>query len=66
MMMFVWTSRFERQGKSEILDLLRQYQNKLVVLPDNMDVARYLVNGEDRIGRRATEELVIKGRRPDK
>ena len=43
-MMFVWTFRFEREDKFEIHDILRQHQNKLVVLPDNVDVAHYLVN----------------------
>lgn len=43
-MMFVWTFRFERGDKFEILDILRPYQDKLVVLPDNVDGVRYAVN----------------------
>ena len=34
-MMFVWNASFERESKLEILSILRQYQDKLLVLKDN-------------------------------
>ena len=37
-MMFVWNASFERESKPEILSILRQYQDKLLVLKDNTQV----------------------------
>lgn len=34
-MMFVWNTRFEHDNKPEILNILREYQDKVMVLDDN-------------------------------
>ena len=38
--MFVWNAQFEHQSKREILDVLRQYPEKLLFLKGNSGVRR--------------------------
>lgn len=42
MKMFKWTNDFEKDSKSEILSMLKQHEEKLIILKDNteMEVSR--------------------------
>lgn len=42
MKMFKWTRDFERESKAEILHMLRQHNDKLVVLKDNREADLYI------------------------
>jgi adenylate kinase family enzyme len=39
--MFGWNARFEKESKPEILNILSQYNDKLIILKDNTEINKY-------------------------
>jgi adenylate kinase family enzyme len=41
--MFIWNTNFENESKPEILKILTQYNDKVIVLEDNIEVEKYFI-----------------------